>query len=79
MIITEHAREEMAQDDISEDEVVQCLQHGELHRRILVKGEQRYAKRYVFKGKTIEVIYTIRRDEERVITAYRIWRKRWQR
>jgi hypothetical protein len=79
MIISDHARDEMQQAGISEDEVIQCLAHGELHRRIIVKGESRYAKRHVFKDKTIEVIYTLRGDEERVITAYPIRRKKWQR
>lgn len=78
MIISDHAWDEMEQAGISEDDVAQCLNHDELHRRIIVKGESRYAKRCVFKDKTIEVIYTLRGDEARIITTYPIKRKKWQ-
>ncbi len=78
MIISVNARDEMQQAGITEDEVIQCLEHGELHRHIIVKGESRYAKRCVFEDKTIEVIYTLRGDEARIITAYPIRRKKWQ-
>jgi hypothetical protein len=78
MILSDHARDEMRQAGITEEEVAQCLEHGELHRHIIVKGESRYAKRHAFKDKTIEVIYTLRNDALRVITAYPIRRKKWQ-
>lgn len=78
MIISDHAHEEMIQAGITEDEVKQCLEHGELEIKQVVYGEVRYGKKIVFKDKTIIVIYTIRNNEERVITAYPIRRKKWQ-
>ena len=76
MIISDHARKEMEQSGISEEEVQQCLKHGELEIRQVVKGETRYGKKITLKDKTIMVIYTIRKDKERIITAYTIRRKK---
>ena len=76
MIISPHAYEEMLKAGISDDEIRQCLEHGELEIKQFVKGEMRYGKKIDFKDKTIMVIYTHRRNEERVITAYIIRRKK---
>ena len=76
MIISDHARKEMEQSGISEEEVQQCLKHGELEIRQVIKGEIRYGKKLIFKDKTIMVIYTLSKDEERVITVYIIRRKK---
>ncbi len=76
MIISGHARKEMEQSGISEEEVQQCLKHSELEIRQVVKSETRYGKKLILKDKTIMVIYTLRKDEERVITAYVIRRKK---
>lgn len=76
MIISDHARKEMEQSGICEEEVQQCLKHGELEIRQVVKGETRYGKKLILKDKTIIVIYTLREEEERVITAYVIRRKK---
>lgn len=79
MIISDHAHDEMAHAGISEAEVRDCLEHGELEIEQVVQGETRYGKRLELKDKTIMVIYTIRNDEERVVTAYTIRRKKsWQ-
>ena len=76
MIISDHARKEMEQSGISEEEISQCLKHGELEIREVVKGETRYGKKLILKEKTIMVIYTLRKEEERVITAYIVRRKK---
>ncbi len=76
MIISDHARDEMSQSDISEEEVQQCLEHGELEIKQIVKGETRYGRKLDLKFKTIMVIYTLRNKEERVVTAYLIRRKK---
>ena len=78
MIISDHARDEMNQAGITEEEVAQCLKHGELEIMQVVKGETRYGKRLDFKDRTIMVIYAFRNDEERIITSYIIRRKKWQ-
>ena len=76
MIISSHAKDEMLQADISEEEVEQCLAHGELEIKQIVKSETRYGKQLDLKFKTIMVIYTLRNREERVVTAYPIRRKK---
>ena len=79
MIISEHACKEMEHSDISEEEVRQCLEHGEKVIKQLVKGELRFGKELEFKERKIMVIYTRQQDEVRVITAYPIRRKKqWQ-
>lgn len=76
MIISEHARKAMADSDIIEEEVRQCLNHGELIIQQLVKGELRYGKQIDFKEKTIVVIYVQQDHQERIITTYPIRRKK---
>ena len=66
----------MEQSGITEDEVVQCLQHGELAFSNVINGERRYGKKIALKEKTIMVVCTLRNNEERVITAYDIQRKK---
>ncbi len=79
MITSDHARDEMDKAGISEQEVRDCLEHGELEINQIVAGETRYGKKLELKDKTIMVIYTIRNQEERIITAYTIRRKKtWQ-
>lgn len=79
MIISDHAREEMEQAGITADEVRQCLEHGTAIINDFVRGEPRYGKQLDAKEKTIVVIYTLRDNEERVITAYPLQRKKWLR
>ena len=76
MILSDHALEEMAHSAISEEEVQQCLEHGNLIAKQRVKGELRYLKRIEFKERKIIVIYTYVGDEEKVITTYPIKRKK---
>jgi len=76
MIISDHAHEEMQNSGITEDEVRQCLDHGDLEITQFIKCEKRYGKKLNLKNKTIMVIYTFVRNEERVITAYTIRRKK---
>ena len=76
MIISDHARKEMERSGISEEEVQLCLKQGELEIREVVKGETRYGKKLILKDKTIMVIYTLRKEEERIITAYIVRRKK---
>lgn len=76
--ISEHAREEMEDDGITEDEVEECLEHGELEIKQIVKGEMRYGKKRELKDKTIIMIYTYKEGIQRVITGYTVRRKRWQ-
>ena len=78
MIISDHAVEEMANACITEQDVHDCLAHGELEIRQIVDGETRYGKRIELNDKTIMIIYTVRDKEERIITAYAIRRKKWQ-
>lgn len=75
--IPEHARKEMEDDDITEEEVRWCLGQGEKEIKELVNGEMRYGKRLELKDKTIMVIYTYRGEITRVITCYTIRRKKW--
>ncbi len=76
--ISDHAKEAMADDEITEEEVKQCLVYGELEIMQFVGEELRYGKKLDLKNKIILVIYTLKEDVERVITAYVIRRKRWQ-
>ena len=76
MFIPDHARGEMEQSGISEEEVRTCLEYGESIIKQLVKGEMRYGKEMAFKDKKIIVIYTYRDNEERVVTVYPVRRKK---
>ena len=79
MIISDHARDEMVQAGIIEQEVHDCLEHGELEIKQIVAGETRYGKKLELKEKTIMIIYTIRDEGGRIITAYTIRRRKtWQ-
>ncbi len=66
----------MQKADITDNEAKQCLEHGELEIKEIVKGEVRYGKKSELKNKTIIVIYTLRGNEERMITAYVVRRKK---
>ncbi len=77
IIISEHAKDEMSNSGITEEEVEACLEHGELTLEQAVKGEMRYGKKIQLKDKKIIVIYNHRNNRIRVITAYPIWRKEW--
>ncbi len=57
MIFSDHVYKEMQQAGISEEEAKQCLGHGELEIKQIVKGETRCGKRLELKYKTIMVIY----------------------
>ncbi|MBI2581321.1 DUF4258 domain-containing protein [Candidatus Woesearchaeota archaeon] len=74
----QHAEDEMLKDGISREEAEACLEHGELVIKQVVKGELRYGKQLQLKGKEIVVIYTLRKEETRVVTCYTVRRKRWQ-
>lgn len=77
--ISDHAKEAMEDDGISEDEIRQCIGHGKLEINQFVDGEKRYGNQLDLKDKKIMVIYTIRNKRHRVITAYTIQRKHsWQ-
>ena len=76
---SEHVRKAMEDDGISEEEVEACLKHGELEIKQIVNGEMRYGKQIELKDKIIMVIYTIKGNIDRIITAYIIRRKKWQR
>ncbi len=79
MIISDHALQEMEHSAITEEEVEQCLQYGELIIKQQVKDELRYGKELECKDRKIIVIYTYRDNEERVITTYVVRRKKqWQ-
>jgi hypothetical protein len=75
---SDHARRAMQDDEISEEEVEACLKYGELEIKQRVNGELRYGKQIELKNKIIMVIYTIRGNIDRIITAYIIRRKKWQ-
>ena len=74
----QHAEEEMLKDGISKEEAEACLEHGELVIKQVVKGELRYGKQLELKDKKIVVIYTLRKEETRVVTCYTVRRKKWQ-
>ena len=76
--ISAHARKAMDDDEITEDEIFQCLEYGELEIKQLVKGELRWGKLLELKDKTIMVIFTEREETVRVITCYALRRKKWQ-
>ncbi len=42
--LSKHARKAMNDDEITEKDVKECLEHGELEIKQLVKGEMRYGK-----------------------------------
>jgi len=75
--ISDHAKAAMGEDGISEEEIKECLEHGELEIKQLVNGEIRYGKKLEVKDKIIMVIYTHRKEIQRVITCYTIKRKKW--
>ncbi len=79
VVLSEHAREEMASEGITEEEVYWCLEHGEPEIKQFVNQEMRYGKKLVLKDKTVMVIYTFRKEKTRVITCYTIRRKKWPR
>jgi uncharacterized DUF497 family protein len=76
MIISEHAEEKMKKKNITKEEIERCLIDGETIFRKIIKGEIRYVKKIELKYKKLFVIYTIRNDEERIITCYTIRKKR---
>ncbi len=76
MIISEHVKEEMRASGITEEEVKECVEHGDLEIKQVVNGETRYGNKLAMKNKTIIVIYTYRGEEKRIITAYPVWRKK---
>jgi len=78
MILSDHAKQAMLDDDVEESEVRQCLEHGKLTTQGFVKGEPRYVKTCELKGRKIVVVYTLNCDEVRVITVYAIWSKKWR-
>ena len=75
---SDHAKARMNASDISEEEVLSCVQNGELEINQIVKGEMRYGKKLELKDKTIIVIYTHLNSTIRIITTYLIRRKKWQ-
>ncbi|HLC84759.1 MAG TPA: DUF4258 domain-containing protein [Candidatus Nanoarchaeia archaeon] len=75
IIITDHAREEMEDEGITEEEVHHCLEHGDLKIEMPVDGEMRYGKKVDCIDKTIMVIYAYREGTTRVITAHTVRRK----
>jgi len=77
MIISRHAKDAMNEHGISESEIIQCIQYGELDHRQMVDNETRYVKKLSLKDKTIMVVYVFRNNEERIITTY-LFRRRKQ-
>jgi hypothetical protein len=78
MILSDHAKEEMLKDGISEEEVRQCLEHGELIFTQAMRGEMRYIRKLDLKDRSIVVIHTFRDNDHRVITTYAIRNEKWQ-
>jgi len=74
---SDHVEEEMLKSDIKKNEVINCLEHGELIIKQFVNNEVRYGKQIEFKDKTIIVIYTYKNKNIRIITTYSIRRKKW--
>jgi len=67
----------MLSKNISEDEVLQCLDFGENTITDCVNEEIRHAKRLDAKDRSIVVIYTLKNNDLRVITVYTV-RNKWQ-
>ena len=78
MILSDHAREEMLKDGISEEDVRQCLEHGRVIIENCVNGEMRYGEKLAMKDRSVIAIYTFRLGEPRVITAYTVNDQRWR-
>ena len=78
MILSEHAKEEMLKDGITEEEVKQCLEHGTEIMKNCVNGEMRYGRKLEMKDRSVIAIYTFRNGETRVITAYTDEDQRWR-
>lgn len=76
IMFSDHARSEMENSRISKAEVENCLCFGNLVIKQFVNNAVRYGKQITFKDKTIVVIYIYRNNEERIITAYLIKRKK---
>ncbi len=51
--LSEHAREAMADDEITEEEIAECLEHGELEIKQRIRGELRWGRKLNLKEKTI--------------------------
>lgn len=76
---SDHAKNEIVASGITEEEVRECIEHGEREIKQVVDGETRYGNKLELKDKTIIVIYTYRGEETRIITCYPVWRKKtWQ-
>lgn len=78
MIISDHAQQKMYMLEISEEEILACLDYGDLISEQVVNGEMRYAKRLGLKDKILILVYAVRETEKRVITCYKLRRKKWQ-
>ncbi len=76
MIISEHAREKMKKNRISEEDIKRCLVDGETILENVIKGGMRYLKEIDLKHRRSIVVYTIRNEEKRVITCYPKRKKR---
>lgn len=78
MIPSVHAKERMLKKGISEDEIQECVEHGSFEFRDFVKGEIRIGKKLESDDKTFIVVYTVQQEQKRIITVYRLRRKKWQ-
>ena len=63
--LSEHARKAMDDDEITENEITTCLEHGELEIKQQIKGELRWGRKLSLKEKTILVIYTEKESNQK--------------
>lgn len=78
MILSDHAKEKMLALGITADEITTCIDYGVIEIKNIVNGEVRYSKRLDIKNKSIMVVFTYRESETRVITCYKLKRKKGQ-
>lgn len=78
MIISDHAKQKMLALGITDDEIMACMDHGRIELKNIVNGEMRYGKQLDVNDTSIMVIFMYRESETRVITCYKLRRKKWQ-
>ena len=68
--ISEHAKKAMLDDGITEEEIKECLDCGELEIKQVVKGEMRYGKKLESKDKIFMVTESIRLPVKSLFAFY---------
>jgi len=75
MIISKHARKRMEERKVTEEEIKKCITDGEIVLRKVIKNEMRFTRSIDLADKRLSVVYTVKNNEERVITCFPVKRE----